>query len=166
MDPKTLTEQIPIMSKHVHTSACTYPCMEGIQNVANTTLTKLIEAMNPPPQTHRCTASCRCALHTTPSCTYEPLYDEMTPEEQKEMRELIAFTDSLQALLPPRFVSIANKGSAAYIAGQWDAARVLIDKALEMVPVDKPLKMLKQYIKKHDYQAPPEWPGYRALLKK
>ena len=55
-----------------------------------------------------------------------------------------------------------KQGFENYINGKWDVSHSF----LEECPNDGPTMTLLNFMKFYNYQAPPEWPGYRELIDK
>ena len=56
--------------------------------------------------------------------------------------------------------------SCSYVDGDWGQCREQIERFLETNPDDGPADAIYQYIKKSNFQAPPDWQGCRKLTEK
>jgi class 3 adenylate cyclase len=80
---------------------------------------------------------------------------------------------TLRAHVTNDFVETHKAGIAAYLSGDWTAAKELLEKAdrmmLELVPSlegDGPSKTILNYMKNRSFQVPSDWKGYRPLTSK
>ncbi|ETV65902.1 hypothetical protein H257_17537 [Aphanomyces astaci] len=65
--------------------------------------------------------------------------------------------------LDPEFLESAAAGVDQYLAGDWAGARGALTHALQLRPTDGPCKYVMDFLKEHDFQAPPDWKGVRTL---
>ncbi|CCI41125.1 unnamed protein product [Albugo candida] len=65
--------------------------------------------------------------------------------------------------LEPAFLESGSSAVEAYIAGDWAKARHYLTHALQIRPQDGPCKHLMQVLKEYDFEAPPDWKGYRYV---
>ena len=77
----------------------------------------------------------------------------------------------LRRLSTPEFNVTFRDGVTAYLSGQWDKARQLLEQADEMmsqsdVGGDGPSQTLLNYMRNRDWICPPDWAGYRPLTSK
>jgi len=75
---------------------------------------------------------------------------------------------ALQWELPPQFLPLCRKGVSVYLAGKWKEAKILMEAACRVAPSEKngPCGCVLEFMAAHEFVAPPDWPGYRALGKK
>jgi hypothetical protein len=73
----------------------------------------------------------------------------------------------------PEFTELFKEGVALYLAGDWPAAKVLLERAdlfmRESAPVlggDGPSRTLLAYMGNQNFEAPKGWKGYRPLTSK
>eukprot|EP01137_Pigoraptor_chileana_P036750 Opistho-2@32871 len=59
-----------------------------------------------------------------------------------------------------------SEGVAAYIAGTWDVAAKRLNKCRKLAPRDTPVQVLLAFMEEHNFTAPADWPGHRALKEK
>lgn len=71
---------------------------------------------------------------------------------------------ALQASFSDEFFDTFDSGVRAYLDGNWNAARRHLRRVQETHPDDGPTLCLLEYIQ--EYDAPHDWPGYRALTEK
>jgi len=74
----------------------------------------------------------------------------------------------LRRLSTPEFNVTFRDGLTAYLTGQWDKARQLLERADEMMCQselggDGPSQTILNYMKHRDWICPPDWAGYRPL---
>ena len=77
----------------------------------------------------------------------------------------------LRSLSTPEFNATFREGVTAYLTGQWEKARQLLEKADEMMSQsdlggDGPSQTLLSYMRHQDWICPPDWAGYRPLTSK
>ena len=77
----------------------------------------------------------------------------------------------LRRLSTPEFNDTFQDGVTAYLTGQWDKARQLLEQADAMmsqsdVGGDGPSQTLLNYMRNRDWICPPDWAGYRPLTSK
>lgn len=65
--------------------------------------------------------------------------------------------------LEPAFLESAASGVEAYISGDWPKARHYLTHAQQIRPNDGPCKHLLGALKEHNFEAPPDWKGYRFI---
>lgn len=64
------------------------------------------------------------------------------------------------------FKNLFEKGFEKYIGGQWREAKTIFEKGLEMRKEDGPSAVLLGVMDDHQFVAPDNWMGYRALTEK
>lgn len=67
----------------------------------------------------------------------------------------------LKALIEEEFFSLFSLAVLAYEKGEWETSRLLLDKALNMTPNDRPAEVMYQMMLEHDFKCPLTWKGYR-----
>ena len=78
-------------------------------------------------------------------------------------------TVALRAHITEKFRVEFKKGVDSYIAGKWGKARTHLEKCVKLNPHvggDGPSQTLLGFMGGHRFQAPVDWPGYRALTSK
>ena len=55
---------------------------------------------------------------------------------------------------------------SSYIAGKWNRAGDQFQHCLELWPEDAPARVLLFFMSRHNFRAPSDWPGFRALQNK
>ena len=76
---------------------------------------------------------------------------------------------ALRAHITEKFRVEFKKGVDSYIGGQWGKARAHLEKCVKLNPHvggDGPSRTLLGFMGGHGFQAPVDWPGYRALTSK
>ena len=76
---------------------------------------------------------------------------------------------ALRAHITEKFRVEFKKGVDSYIGGQWGKARAHLEKCVKLNPHvggDGPSQTLLGFMGGHGFQAPVDWPGYRALTSK
>lgn len=86
--------------------------------------------------------------------------------DYKTHDSMVKTITSLHRGIPEGFVDTYNEGVELYIEGDWQAARVKILEAQQLMPDDKPSKAFLQVLEEHHFQAPDNWQGYRKLVRK
>lgn len=64
------------------------------------------------------------------------------------------------------FPAVFKQGVFSYLAGQWDKARIALNRAVAIRPKDGPAKAILAYMASQDDQLPKDWKGYRTLFEK
>jgi hypothetical protein len=64
------------------------------------------------------------------------------------------------------FPAVFKQGVSSYLAGQWEKARISLNRAVAIRPKDGPSKAILAYMTAQDFLPPMEWKGYRTLLEK
>lgn len=64
------------------------------------------------------------------------------------------------------FPAVFKQGVSSYLAGQWEKARISLNRAAAIRPKDGPSKAILAYMTSQDFLPPKEWKGYRTLLEK
>jgi hypothetical protein len=98
--------------------------------------------------------------------TLQEILGDTAPELSKESRAKAI--KALQAGVSAKFISTYNLGTKAYLQGDWPSAVELFNKAraLELGITDKPRQLIMDVMREHNFIAPTQWKGYRALDKK
>jgi len=76
---------------------------------------------------------------------------------------------SMRAYIPKGFVGRFNEAFSCYEKGSWIEARDMLDKLKDELPgpaEDGPSLVLLNHMRDFNYQAPPDWEGYRILTDK
>lgn len=76
------------------------------------------------------------------------------------------FKQMLKYARPSIFNVVFKDGFEAYIGGDWELAGKKFDECLNFFENDGPTKTLLKFIKEHNFQAPNNWQGFRALTSK
>ncbi len=76
------------------------------------------------------------------------------------------FKKMLRNARPKLFKILFNEAFDLYIEGDWESAKFKFEECLNTFEKDGPAKVLLNYIKEFNYQAPTDWLGYRALTSK
>lgn len=74
--------------------------------------------------------------------------------------------EQLQHGIAPGFYETFEVAVAAYIAGDWAAARDGLNAAMDLKPEDGPSVSLMEVLERKNFCAPSGWPGYRELTEK
>lgn len=78
----------------------------------------------------------------------------------------------LRRLATPEFQSVFREGVDCYLGGNWNKARMTLEKADEMMKSngnrngDGPSRTILRYMKARGWQVPEDWKGYRPLTSK
>ncbi|KAH9120857.1 hypothetical protein LEN26_010939 [Aphanomyces euteiches] len=69
----------------------------------------------------------------------------------------------LQVGLLPNFNAMFDGGVSAYLRGDWRTAKNTFELILTLKPKDGPAETLMEFMQRHEFAAPVDWPGYRPL---
>lgn len=90
------------------------------------------------------------------------------PSIERDCAEYIfGFDEDLKDMqegIPETINQYYRQALSAYISGEWDEAKEYFEKTLEVDPNDSPSQVLLAFMKKHEFEAPEEWPGFRTLI--
>ena len=65
-----------------------------------------------------------------------------------------------------RYFDRFELGVEAYLNGEWEQARALLEGCVNSDPGDRPPAVLLEYMEERDFVAPPTWSGHRELTSK
>jgi hypothetical protein len=99
----------------------------------------------------------------------QDILEDTDPELTKDHRAKAI--KALQAGVSFKFIATYNLGTKAYLQGDWPAAVGLFDKARALEDgvdgiSDTPRQLLMEVMRAHNFIAPRDWKGFRALDKK
>ena len=95
---------------------------------------------------------------------YGPRFDSVGVQEPVDFGEHKWKT--LRSGAPASFYATFDTAVNTYIAGDWGQAKTLLEQCLSVKPDDGPTQSLMNVMKKHNFQTPNDWKGYRALTSK
>lgn len=96
--------------------------------------------------------------------TFAPRFDSMGVQEPVDFGE--HKWTSLRAGVKDVFFTDFKSAVNAYIAGDWGAAKTLLEKCQSVNEKDGPAKSLIGVMRRSNFTAPSDWKGYRALTSK
>ena len=99
-----------------------------------------------------------CALVPT-----RPL-DRVALKGSKEPMMLFSFEPRMDER--KRYFDRFELGVEAYLNGEWEQARALLEGCVNSDPGDRPPAVLLEYMEERDFVAPPTWSGHRELTSK
>jgi hypothetical protein len=76
------------------------------------------------------------------------------------------FRDLLKTSRTKKFYKYFKTGMNYYISGNWQKSQKYLTQCQEIVPTDKPTKVILDYMKEYNFISPREWKGYRSLTSK
>ncbi len=80
--------------------------------------------------------------------------------EDKEIKSMIGWAENIE------FQQIFSEGFNAYVNGNWELARMKLEKSKEIRGDDGPSSTLLHYMAETGFRAPDSWRGYRELTEK
>lgn len=92
----------------------------------------------------------------------EPKFDEYGQQMPVDFEGDPSYKQ-LQDGIPKDFFDKYSQGAQAYFQGSWALAKEMLDAALVLKPSDGPIASMCQFMQKHNFEAPVEWPGYRVV---
>jgi hypothetical protein len=78
--------------------------------------------------------------------------------EWKNLRKKYTF---FEKGVTPGFLRLFERGSKAYVDGDWNTAVSILKQCKDQVPKDGPSNLLLKFMAKHNNKAPEDWPGHR-----
>jgi len=62
------------------------------------------------------------------------------------------------------FMQTYNQGFEAYLSGDWEKAKLILEKAEEILEEeDLPIRILLDFMNNHEFKKPLEWTGARII---
>ena len=90
--------------------------------------------------------------------------DRVALKGSKEPMMLFSFEPRMDER--KRYFDRFELGVEAYLNGEWEQARALLEGCVNSDPGDRPPAVLLEYMEERDFVAPPTWSGHRELTSK
>ena len=90
--------------------------------------------------------------------------DRVALKGSKEPMMLFSFEPRMDER--KRYFDRFELGVEAYLNGEWEQARALLEGCVNFDPGDRPPAVLLEYMEERDFVAPPTWSGHRELTSK